>query len=291
MGMAAFLVFVLVFALAAIYAAIVLYVYSRQTQLLYQPDATSRTLSVTPLSIGIAYEDVRIPTSDGVTLHAWLVPADTEQPLVLFCHGNAGSIADRLDTVRLLHQLGLNLLIFDYRGYGRSTGRPSEGGTYRDAEAAWRYLTEGLGYAPDEIVLFGRSLGAAIAAHLAKDVRPAALIVEAAFSSLPDVAAHHFWYLPVRQLTRFRYSTVDYVRSVDAPTLVIHSSEDSLVPIEQGRKIFDQAKGPKRFLLILGRHGEGALASGTRYSEGVRRFLSWALGTAPAPAPEGVADP
>ncbi len=113
--------------------------------------------------------------------------------------------------------------MFDYRGYGQSTGRPSESGTYRDAEAAWRYLVEECRFAPREIILFGRSLGAAI-------------------------AAHHFWYLPVRYLARFRYSTLDYIRCVDAPTLVIHSAEDDVVPIEQGRKIYDHAKGPKRFL-------------------------------------------
>ncbi len=276
----------LLLALAAVYAAVVLYVYARQAQLLYQPHASGRTSSCTPRAIGLDFEDLRIRTPDGTSLHAWLVPAGGGRPLVLFCHGNAGNIEDRLDTVRILHELGLAVLIFDYRGYGLSTGRPSERGTYQDAEAVWAYLVEERGYAPQEIVLFGRSLGAAVAAHLAQDVRPAALIVEAAFASLPEVAAHHFWYLPVRRLTRFRYSTLEYIRCVDAPTLVIHSSEDDVVPIEQGRKVFDQAKGPKRFLLILGSHSEGLQASGTRYTEGLRRFLSWAL----EPAAAGGAD-
>ncbi len=267
----------LLLTLAGIYGATVLYVYTQQARLLYQPHASRRTLSATPGSIGLDYEELRIGTPDGATLHAWLVPAGSGRPLVLFCHGNAGTIADRLDTVRLLHNLDLDVLIFDYRGYGQSTGRTSEVGTYQDAESVWRYLVEERGYDPGAIVVFGRSLGAAIAAHLAQDVKPAALVIEAAFASLPDIAAHHFWYLPVRHLTRFRYSTLDYIRRVDAPTLVIHSSEDDLVPIEQGRKIFDHAKGPKRFLLILGGHIEGAQASGTRYTEGLRRFLSWAL--------------
>ncbi len=208
--------------------ATLLYVYTRQAQLLYQPHASHRTLAPTPGAIDLEYDDLRIETSDGVALHAWLIPAGAGagagararagagagagRPVVLFCHGNAGSIADRLDTVRLLHGLDLHVLMFDYRGYGQSTGRPSESGTYRDAEAAWRYLVEECRFAPREIILFGRSLGAAI-------------------------AAHHFWYLPVRYLARFRYSTLDYIRCVDAPTLVIHSAEDDVVPIEQGRKI------------------------------------------------------
>lgn len=285
MALAALLLLVL----AGLYGAILFYVYARQARLLYQPQASHRTLSATPGAIGLGYEDLRIRAPDGVTLHAWLVPAGPGRPVVLFCHGNAGNIADRLDTVRLLHGLNVNVLIFDYRGYGQSTGRPSEDGTYRDAEAVWRYLVEERGYARHEIILFGRSLGGAIAAHLAQDVQPAALILEAAFSSLPDIAAHHFWYLPVRYLARFRYSTLDYIRSVDAPTLVIHSSEDDVVPIEQGRKIYDQAKGPKRFLLILGPHTEGIQVSGTRYTEGLRRFLSWALEEVPAGGRTGAA--
>ncbi len=268
---------VLVLVAVLLYGALAAYLYLRQAQLLYQPNVSRRTLTATPGALDIPYEDLRIPTVDGVSLHAWLVPAGEGRPIVVFCHGNAGSIADRLDTIRTLRKLDLHLLIFDYRGYGESTGRPSEAGTYRDAQAVWRYLVEERGFAPGEIILFGRSLGAAIAARLARDARPAALILESPFTSLPDIAAHHFWYLPVRSLVRFRYSTVDAVEAVEAPTLVIHSADDEVVPIEHGRKVFDHARGPKRFLLILGTHEEGFLASGTRYTEGVRRFIEWAL--------------
>lgn len=268
---------ILAAAAAALYAGLVAYVYLRQSALLYQPNVSGRTLTPTPGAIDIPFEDLRIWTTDGVSLHAWWVPASEGRPVVLFCHGNAGSIADRLDTIRILRRLDLNLLIFDYRGYGESTGRPSESGTYRDAEAAWRHLVEERGCSPDQVILFGRSLGAAIAAHLARDVRPAALVLESAFTSLPDIAAHHFWYLPARRLARFRYSTLDAVRHVESPTLVIHSADDNVVPIEQGRRVFDHAQGPKRFLLILGSHDQGFLASGTRYTEGLRRFLDWAL--------------
>lgn len=268
----------LIIATAAIaYAAIATLVYLRQARLLYQPDAVARTSRLNPGAIGIPYEDLRIPTADGAMLHAWWVPASASRPAVLFCHGNAGTIADRLDTVRLFAQLDLNLLIFDYRGYGESTGRPSEGGTHRDAQAAWRHLVEQRGFGPDRIIVFGRSLGAAVAGHLAGEVGPGALILESPFTSLPDIAAHHFWYLPVRALVQYRYSTLEAVERVESPTLVIHSADDEIVPIEQGREVYDRARGPKRFLLIRGSHNEGFLASGTRYSEGLRRFIDWAL--------------
>lgn len=262
---------------ALLYAALALYAYLHQAQLLYQPTSPRGSLGPTPGAIHLPFEDLRIQTPDGVSLHAWLVPASEGRPVVIFCHGNGGNIPDCLGTIRILHELDLHLLIFDYRGYGDSSGRPSEGGTYRDVQAVWRYLVEELGFAPGEIILFGRSLGAAVAAHLARDVRPGALILESPFTSLPEIAARHYWYLPVRWLVRYRYSTVDSVESVESPTLVIHSADDEVVPIEHGRRVFDHARGPKRFLLIVGAHADGFLTSGTRYTQGLRRFLEWAF--------------
>jgi fermentation-respiration switch protein FrsA (DUF1100 family) len=275
-------------AAAVLYAALALYVYLRQAQLLYRPEIFRRSHGPTPGAIHLPFEDLRIHTPDGVSLHAWLVPASEGRPVVLFCHGNGGNIQDCLGTIRILHELDLHLLIFDYRGYGDSSGRPSEGGTYRDVQAVWRYLVGERGFAPGEIILFGRSLGAAVAAHLARDVRPGALILESPFISLPEIAAHHYWYLPVRQLVRYRYSTVDFVEAVEAPTLVIHSADDEVVPIEHGRRVFDHARGPKRFLLILGAHADGFITSGTRYTQGLRRFLEWAFDE---PAAAGTSGP
>ncbi len=262
---------------ALLYAGLALYAYRRQAQLLYQATTSGRSHGTTPRAIHLPFEDLRIHTRDGTSLHAWLVPASEGRPVVLFCHGNGGNMPDCLGTIRILHELDLHLLIFDYRGYGASSGRPSEGGTYRDVEAVWRYLVKERGFAPGEIILFGRSLGAAVAAHLARDVRPGALILESPFTSLPEIAAHHYWYLPVRWLVRYRYSTVDAVEAVEAPTLIIHSADDEVVPIEHGRRVFDHARGPKRFLLILGAHADGFLTSGTRYTQGLRRFLEWAF--------------
>lgn len=264
----------LFFWLIAGYGALVLFVYVFQARLLYLPNLTGRELIATPAMIGLDYQDLRIQVGGGPTLHGWLVSSGRERaPVVLFFHGNAGNISHRLDSIRIFHELGLDVLIFDYRGYGQSEGRPSEEGTYRDAEAVWSYLTGEGGYSADRIVLFGRSLGAAVAAHLGQRVRPGALILESAFVSVPDLASYHYWYLPARLLSRFRYATGDYVVGVEAPVLVVHSPDDEIVPIAQGRRIFERAREPKEFLQIIGDHNGGFILSGSLYSDGLGDFL------------------
>lgn len=257
----------------ALYCVLVLLVYVFQGRLLYLPNIAGRGLDATPAAIGLEYEEIRFSTHDGVSLHGWFVPSREAERVVLFCHGNAGNISHRLDSIQIFHDLALNVFIFDYRGYGLSDGQPSEQGTYRDAEAAWAFLSEQRGYSPGAIVVFGRSLGAAIAAHLAQHVRPAALILESAFASVPEVAGRHYWFLPVRWLSRFDYHTAEYVRRVHVPTLVVHSPQDEINPIEQGREIFRRANEPKAFLEIFGDHNQGFLLSGARYTDGLRQFI------------------
>jgi alpha-beta hydrolase superfamily lysophospholipase len=257
----------------AAYCALVLLVYLFQDRLLYLPNIAGRGLAATPADIGLEFDEVRFVTRDGVSLHGWFVPAPQADRVLLFCHGNGGNISHRLDSIRIFHELGLSVFIFDYRGYGLSEGRPSEAGTYRDAEAAWNYLTETRGFPPGRIVIYGHSLGAAIAAHVAQGRRPSALVLESAFTSVPDVASRHYWFLPVRWLSKFEYATAAYVRDVHAPTLVIHSPDDEINPFEHGRRIFERANEPRAFLEILGDHNAGFLLSGTRYTEGLRKFL------------------
>jgi uncharacterized protein len=167
----------------------------------------------------------------------------------------------------------LNTLIFDYRGYGESKGRTTESGTYLDAEAAWNQLVE-LGYPADEIVIFGRSLGGAVAAHIAMQKQPAALILESTFTSIPDLGARLYPIFPVRLLSRFKYNTVDFVRRVQSPVLVIHSSQDDIVPYDLGRMVYQAAGEPKEFLQIEGDHNSGFVASGEKYLDGLRSFIS-----------------
>lgn len=256
--------------IAAIYLAVVLAVYLLQGRLLYVPQ---RKLDATPADAGMDYADVTLQAADGVTLHAWHVRAPQEQALVLFCHGNAGNISHRLDSIVQFAGMGLSVLIFDYRGYGQSQGHPTEQGTYLDAHAAWDYLTGTLGTPPERIVVFGRSLGAAVAAGLARQVRPGALILESGFTSCADIGQQHYPWLPVRWLLKYRYPTIETVAHITCPTLIVHSPDDDIVPFSHGRHLYRAAAEPKSFLQISGDHNTGFLTSGETYTDGVRLFL------------------
>jgi hypothetical protein len=261
-------------AAAGLYGALLLAMYVGQAGLLYLPDMPSRELAATPADIGLAYETVRIDTADGPRLHGWYLPAQAARGTLLFFHGNAGNISHRLDSLRIFHALRLNVLIFDYRGYGQSEGKPSEEGTQRDALAAWRHLVQVRGESPQRIVLFGRSLGAALAAWLAARERPAALILESGFTSVPDMAAELYWWLPARTLARLNYATADYLGGVRSPVLVAHSPDDEIIPYHHGRALYAAAPEPKAFLEMKGDHNGGFLASGDAYLRGLDRFLS-----------------
>ncbi len=257
--------------LALGYVLIVAFAYFRQESMVYYPD---RTITATPRDIGLQFEEVTLLTKDGISISAWYIPAVKERGVVLFCHGNAGNISDRLDSIRIFHALDLSVLIFDYRGYGKSTGSPSEEGTYLDAEAAWDYLVTVKDGRPEKIVLFGRSLGSAVAAELALRKQAAALIIESGFTSVPDLGKQLFPYLPVRLMSRFQYATGEKVRTIVIPKLIIHSSQDEIIPFEHGKKIFDNASSPKEFLQINGGHNEGFLLSGSRYINGLEGFVA-----------------
>jgi len=241
-----------------------------QSRLLYFPD---RELSATPQDAGLPFEEVLLTAADGVKIHAWFVPADASRGAVLFCHGNAGNISNRLYTLSFFRRLGMDTLIFDYRGYGRSEGSPSEAGTYLDAEAAWKYLTRRRQVPPERIVVFGRSLGGAVAARIARDHGPAALIVESAFTSIPDLAARMYPVFPVRMLCRFSYNTLEYTKHARCATLVVHSRDDEMIPYSHGRQIFEAANQPKEFLDISGGHNEGFVNCSQLHEETFDRFI------------------
>ena len=252
------------------YLALVAFVYLRQPKMLYFP---SRQIEATPDSIGLSYDDVTIMTADGLKISAWHIPAPDARGVVLFCHGNAGNISHRLASIRIFHDLGLSVLIFDYRGYGKSEGSPGEKGTYLDAEAAWDYLVKVKGVDPATIVIFGRSLGSAVAAELALTRKAAALIIESGFTSVPDMGRKLFPHLPVRLLARFHYATVDKVDRISIPKLFIHSPDDEVISYDQGMILYEKAAEPKEFLRILGGHNEGFLLSGDAYTSGLKRFI------------------
>jgi fermentation-respiration switch protein FrsA (DUF1100 family) len=266
-------------ALVVGYGAIVGLAFAFQDQLLFQP---SSRLLATPDDAGMNYETVHLDTEDGETLHGWWIPAadvsretspGAAAKTLLFFHGNAGNISGRLESVQQFHRLGLNVLIVDYRGYGQSTGTPSEQGIYNDAEACWQYLTETRGIAPADIVVFGRSMGGGAATWLAAQHRPGAVILESVFTNVPDVGAHHYSFLPVRALATNQFDNESRVVEVDAPKLHIHSREDRVVPFKLGRRVFEAAAEPKQFLEIEGGHNDGFLVSADEYLQTIDVFL------------------
>jgi len=261
----------IVITIAGVYLVFAGFLFIFQSHYIYYPE---RVLSVTPHSIGLQFESVSFETTDGVQLSGWFVPSKSARGVILFCHGNAGNISHRLDSIQIFHQLGLDVFIFDYRGYGQSEGKPTEQGTYKDAEAAWRYLIEERQVKPNEVIIFGRSLGGAVASWLAQSHTPGALILESTFTSLPDIAAGLYPYLPVRLLLRFEYNTAEYLGRVDCPVLIVHSRDDEIMPFDNGQKLFESAKEPKKFLETTGTHNNGFITSGKRYEDGLHTFIS-----------------
>lgn len=261
----------IVITVAAVYITFMGYLFVFQSNYVYYPE---RTLVADPSDIGLDFEDVLFRTEDGIKLSGWFIPSQKSRGVVLFCHGNAGNISHRLESIQIFNQLGLDVFIFDYRGYGQSEGKPSEQGTYQDAEAAWWYLTEERQVPPGDIIVFGRSLGGAVAAWLSQSHTPGALILESTFTSLGDIAAKFYPYLPVRLLLRFQYTTADYLGRVDCPVLIIHSHDDEMMPFSHGCQLFETANEQKRFLGIYGSHNEGFTVSGTQYQKGLSAFVT-----------------
>lgn len=257
-------------ALALAYAAVLALAYAFQPHLVYFP---TRELVADPAAVGLKYEDVRLETEDGVRLHGWFVPARQARATLLFLHGNAGNISHRLDSLRIFHGLGVDVLIIDYRGYGQSDGRPSEEGTYRDARAAWRHLVQARGAPPERIVVFGRSIGAAIAAALAVEHRPGALILESGFTSIPDLGADLYPWLPARWLARLHYDTRARLPRVAAPVLIVHSRDDEIIPFAHAEALYAAAREPKSLLVLRGSHNAGFMESGRSYIDGLAGFL------------------
>lgn len=227
-----------------------------QEKLAYYPQI-GREIQSTPRDHGLDYESLTLTTADGERLDAWFVPKAQARGVVLILHGNAGNISHRIDTIAMFHRLGYSVLIFDYRGYGRSTGHPSEAGLYRDAETAWTHLTRQRGIAPGRIVLFGESLGGAVATWLAARERPGALVLSSVFASARELAADLYPWLPTRWLLRLQYDTLAALAKVRCPVLVAHSLDDDIIPFRHGQMLFEAAPAPKAFLQLAGGHNDG----------------------------------
>ena len=277
----------------------------------------SQYIETTPAELGLAYDDIRLKTTDGETIAGWFVPAPVRAGManesglndvgqrgqdgvedvakiskgllatgddehlkdgktVLFFHGNAGNISHRLASIAFFHELGLSVLIIDYRGFGESTGKPSVGGSLEDARAAWRWLVDERKITPSQIIVFGRSLGGGVAANfvgaLSAEEMPGALIMESTFTSLHAVGKRMFPGLP-RWVFVKDYTSLETLKHLDVPLLVVHSPDDEVIPYFMGRELFESYAGPKYFIEMRGSHNGGWFESLTIYEKGVRDFL------------------
>jgi uncharacterized protein len=257
---------------AVLLAAIVLVPVLFEKRLIYFP---FRRLEVTPKDLGLRFEDAHLVAEDGTALHGWFLPVEGSRYTVLVCHGNAGNISHRLDRALLMHaKLKTDVFLFDYRGYGLSQGSPDEAGTYRDARAALRYLITGRGIDRANLIVFGESLGAAVALQLALEQPARALVLEAPFTSIGDMARSAFPFLPLGRLLRTRYDNLAKVGGLRMPLLILHGDRDDTVPFAQGRRLFEAAPEPKQFFAIPGAsHNDTYVVGGDAYWQAWREFL------------------
>ncbi|MCG8325789.1 MAG: alpha/beta hydrolase [Thiotrichales bacterium] len=254
----------------SVFVLLSVFVYVFQGQLVYFP---SQHLVLTPRDIHLPYEDVSLESTNGNRIHGWYIPHPHARAQLLFLHGNGGNISHRLDSLNIFYNLGLSTLIIDYQGYGQSEGTPSEQATYDDAQVALNFLLEKNPATEQPVIIFGRSLGGAVAGWLATQHTPAALIIESTFTSVMDMGKKYYPFLPVTLLTRYRYDTLSRIGSVGCPLLVVHSPDDEIVPYTFGETLYSHASEPKHFLQIRGGHNDGFISSGTLYLDGIADFL------------------
>jgi fermentation-respiration switch protein FrsA (DUF1100 family) len=233
--------------------------------------APRKSLITTPAEHGFEFESVKFRADDGTLLHGWFVPKPNARATVLLCHGNAGNVSYQIDQIRLFQNLQMSVFTFDYRGYGQSEGKPCEDGLYRDGKAAWQVLTETKGLLPERIVIFGHSLGGSVAAWLGKEVKAGALILQATFTTMRQIAKCIYPYFPLRKIMRSRYDNLSNIAQANAPVLIVHSTDDEIIPFEHGKRLFEAAKEPKEFLQVCYGHDEAMRSP--NYFAGLKAFL------------------
>lgn len=245
-----------------------------EDRLIFQP---SSIVARTPNDIGIKFQDLFFTASDGVRLHGWYIPHRQARSTLIWFHGNAGNISHRVGNIKLLHdKVAVNIFIFDYRGYGRSEGQASEEGTYMDGEAALGVVGKQFGTEANKTILFGRSLGAAVAAEIARRHAVQAVILESPFASIAEMARAVLPLLPIGPFLQTRYDTRAKIQGIKAPVLVLHGDRDEVVPFVQGKSVFDTAPEPKKFFTIVGAgHNDTYEVGGETYFQQLNEFIDW----------------
>ncbi|MGD0652587.1 MAG: alpha/beta hydrolase [Verrucomicrobiia bacterium] len=262
----------------AVFVLMALWLRWREPSMIYYP---TRDIEQTPDRLGWKFEDVYLTTADAVKINGWFVPAPQspltthQSPLtVLFLHGNAGNISHRLEKLAFLRELGADVFIIDYRGYGHSEGAPNEQGTYRDAQAAYEYLTKTRGTDPRHIIVYGESLGSAVAVDLAAKHPVVGVVIEESLTSVADVGQKMFPFMPVRLLVRNKYDTLSKIGRINAPLLIFHSRDDEYFSWRHAERLFAAAREPKQLVELRGGHNDAFLASADTYRTGLRDFLA-----------------
>ncbi len=255
-----------------IYLVSAVYKFFTQSYYVFRP---KKEITATPFDIKLYFEEIIFKSSDGINLSGWFIPSRSQKGVILFLHGKGGNISTRLTLIDYFNRkMGLSVFIIDYRGYGKSEGKPTEEGTYMDARAAWEYLTTSKKIKPGDIIIYGRSLGGSIAAWLAKEIKAELLILDSTFTSIKDIAAEMYPYLPVKRFFKFDYPTASYLKDVICPVLIIHSGEDDFIPFSHAVKLYNAANEPRQFLKTTGAHNNTYVKSEQIYIEGIKAFIS-----------------
>lgn len=255
-----------------IYVGVGLYLYFNQKNMIFFP---KKNFDASPKEYNLQWENVDIRVSNKENIFGWYFPiADAKaDKVVLFCHGNAGNISDRLPTVKFLVGLKINVFIFDYRGYGKSKGELSEVNVYGDARLGYHWLIHEKKFKPKDIFILGRSLGGAVAIDLAKDVECGGLIVESSFTSTMDLGKKMFPWFPIKSLTKYRFDSIDKIDLVNCHLLIAHSPDDDVIPFYMGQALFEKAKEPKKFFHLQGRHNEIEYLKDPQYIQALTDFF------------------
>lgn len=266
---------VLLIAAVSVYSLICIYLFLAQKRLIHIPTGE---LIGDPLEHGMDFEEIVLATADDARLHGWFVPHSDSKYTVWMFAGNAGNMSYMLDAIRLIHDLKLSVFIYDYRGFGNSTGNMTEQAMYSDTEAVWDYLTQTRQIPHDRIILHGRSLGTAMASWIAAKTEPAGLIIESGFTSIDDMAADLYKLFPTKLLLRWNYNNLERISKVRSPILIIHSPDDELTPYSHALQLLETASDNTDFLQISGDHLNGFLTSGDVYTDGIAAFVDQLAG-------------